>query len=226
MCENNNSSNEVINSANETPQPQQGLIKKSWVFVKKYWKYSIEFLSQIGIIIAVVAFFMDMNDRSQDRLLRAWEIVYTSAGKGGSGMLESLEFLNSKHQDFHNLDLSGAVLDGINLEGAKLYGMNFEKTSLRNANIKNTDLRFSKLGYADLSGADLSKADLRFTDFTGVPSNKWKEWEGLSMKGANIYRANMDRDFKKWAMDNGAVEIEFDEKWPKTNDPASKARAA
>jgi len=81
------------------------------------------------------------------------------------------------------------ALGGANLQGANLWA----------------DLQGADLGNANLQGANLTKSDLR-----GIEN--WLELMGIRL--ANVYKVkNPPEGFLKWAKENGAVAMEFDEEW-------------
>ena len=64
-------------------------------------------------------------------------------------------------EQFSDIDLSKAHLDGINLVGAYLEGANLSETTLSYANLKNANLKNANLNFAVLIGTYLSVIDLR-----------------------------------------------------------------
>ena len=197
-------------------------VKKFCEFVKNYIQpIVITYIQPIAIITAIILFVWEWGDRENDRLFRAWNIVYTSSGKGGDGMIDALQYLNKKGKSLNNLDLSNAVLDGINLENAKLARTKFQNTSLKNANLKGADLSYSTgLLINNLTSADLRDADLRFTKdiyyhYTGKEKSDNKHHWNIKISGANIFGSDiMVHNFKEWAIKNYAVEEEESKKWP------------
>lgn len=198
----------------------------------------------IILVFSLLTLWEDIRGREQDQILKAWNIVYTSADKGGDGMKNALEFLNQKGMHLNNLDLSGSILDGINLEGAHLNGVKFNKSSLINANLKGAKLQNTDFELADLSGAklrqadlkaarfpfanlintDLTESDLRYSSIHAGKMKKNNKWT-VSIKGANIYRVGefdgmiLSMGFREWAISEGAVEIESNENWTIYEDP-------
>ena len=158
-----------------------------------YWLTNLNFFKLLGssiVIITLIEFCGDLREREKERTFRAWDIVYNSSGKGGDGMKEALEYLNSRNKSLMEVDLSKADLRGINL--------------------KNADLRLATLVKTDLRGADLRGAIFNQTrlQFKG-------NWDAR-IEGANIFGIRysiLPNAFQKWALENGAVEIKSDNKW-------------
>ena len=125
-----------------------------WLFSWLDWGLSwlVYRVTNLGIFkIAVIVvtgftlwhFWCEFTDRNEDRIQRAWNIVYSSTSKGGDGMKNALEFLNQKGQHFDNLDLTGAILDGIHLEKAHLYNTILTDCSFKDAHLEGADLKKS-----------------------------------------------------------------------------------
>ena len=49
----------------------------------------------VVIIIAIIAFSIELGDRQEERTARAWQLLTTKA-PGNSGKIEALEYLNSQ----------------------------------------------------------------------------------------------------------------------------------
>ena len=54
-----------------------------------------ESLSFFGIVFVVVAFATDLNDRQEERIARAWQLLTTKAS-GEGGKAQAIEYLNSQ----------------------------------------------------------------------------------------------------------------------------------
>lgn len=175
--------------------------------------YCFRLAELIAIFLTIWVLFLNLSDRKEDTIVKAWNTVYSSTGKGGSGIIKSLEFLNRESESFSGMDLGGYTLTGINLRGADLSGARFRQTNLTNADFRDAKLTpiglstQTDLSFTILDGADFCGADLRYVYFEFVNSMK-----SIKIKGANVYKSSFDQT---WAREQGAVSIEADDKWPK-----------
>ena len=129
-----------------------------------------------GILLALIAFSVDYQDRIEERkerqierTMRAWQIV-ASKNIPGHAKSESIVYLGGKgllvNANLPDLELSGSGLRNTDLGGADLRGSKLSKADLFSANLKDVELNGATLRstdlsvVADLSGADLSRADL------------------------------------------------------------------
>ena len=108
----------------------------------------------IGIGAAVLAAFqfrLELENREEDRVNRAWSLVAAAKEvEGNVGLIEALETLNSREIDLSSLQAPKAYLRGISLPGVQL----------SEANLSGADLSEADLSGASLSGANLSEAKL------------------------------------------------------------------
>ena len=106
----------------------------------------------------------------------------------------SIGFSDLTGANLRNVDARDAWFRESNLSGAILTGADFSKADFGRANLTG----------AQLSGVDLTGADLTMADLTDVT-----EWKAIkSIKCANIYGVQAPYAFKKWALDNGALEYD------------------
>lgn len=207
----------------------------NWAFLEL-----LEYLGTFSVLVAVIFYFHDADNRLKQRHYQAWQVINTAQGKGGSGgRIEALQELDADGVSLVGVDVSGAFLQGVQLPNAHLRRSNFNSADVRNSNFQSADFAGSDLASAnfresnlhatllqdvrldeadfwgaDLAGADFSGAtlvdvDLRHADLNGI---RWQQIRSLS--GANIYAVrNAPDGFVPWAMKQGAVEIESDEKW-------------
>src|SRR5581483_10802597 len=70
-----------------------------WVaFVLSRWSFLevLEYLGSFSVLVAVVFYFSESNDRIMQRHYQAWQVINTAQGKGGSGgRIEALQELNA-----------------------------------------------------------------------------------------------------------------------------------
>ncbi len=199
-----------------------------WVFLE-----ILEYLSSLGVLVAVILYFWGTGDRRKQRHLQMWQVMNTAQGKGGSGgRIEALQELNSDRVELVGVDISGAFLQGVQLPKAELLRANFSMADVRRGDFTRADLNFANLrggnfreaqfsgaqlreadcGEADFVGADLSGADLAGADFSDADLStadlrnvQWKMTK--SMKATNIFGVkNAPEGFVEWALKHGAVQ--------------------
>jgi hypothetical protein len=211
-------------------------------FLLSNWKFLevLEYLSSLSVLAAVLFYFSESGDRTQQKHYQAWQVINTAQGKGGSGgRIEALHELNADRVSLVGVDVSGAFLQGIRLGGARLLRSNFGEVDARNgvfrlsdftdadlhsANFRESDfynalfvrcnMDDADFWGADLTEADLTQASLERTDLrnTNLRNLHWRDIRSLKM--ANIYGVkNAPEGFVAWAVKKGAVEIESDDQW-------------
>lgn len=225
----------------EWPSQWIAFLLGNWAFLE-----ILEYLGSFSVLVAVIFYFHDSDNRLKQKHYQAWQVINTAQGKGGSGgRIEALQELNSDGVPLVGVDVSRAFLQGVQLPRAHLLRSDFSSADVRNSNLQSANLTDSDLGSAnfrgsnlrgaslqgahldeaDLWGADLTGAnfadaslvnvDLRNTDLSGI---HWQHIESLS--GANIYGVrNAPDGFVAWALRNGAVQIESDDRWEARRSP-------
>ncbi|HEY6348267.1 MAG TPA: pentapeptide repeat-containing protein [Candidatus Angelobacter sp.] len=207
----------------------------NWTFLEL-----LDYLSTFSVLVAVIFYFHDADNRLRQKHYQAWQVINTAQGKGGSGgRIEALQELDADGVSLVGVDVSGAFLQGVQLSNAHLRRSDFNSADVRNSNFQSADLADSDLGSAnfresrlhgasfqgvrldeaDLWGADLSDADLADASLIDVDLRqadlngiRWQQIRSLS--GANIYAVrNAPQGFVAWAVQRGAVQIESDDKW-------------
>jgi hypothetical protein len=193
----------------------------------------LEYLSSLGVLVAVILYFSGTGDRRRQRHLQMWQVLNTAQGKGGSGgRIEALQELNHDHVELVGVDVSGAFLQGVELRKAELLRANFSLADVRQGDFTRADLRLANLhsgnfrgaqfsgaqlreadcGETDFSGADLSGADLSGTDFADADLStadlRNVRWQMIkNVKAANFFGVkNAPAGFMEWAMKHGAVQ--------------------
>jgi hypothetical protein len=227
---------------------QRGSIRRTWAvpffavewcwewvaYFLSNWKFLevLEYMSSLGVLVAVVFYFSESGDRTKQKHYQAWQVINTAQGKGGSGgRIEALQELNADRVPLVGVDVSGAYLQGIRLEDAHLVRSNFDSADLRDGNFERADFtdadlrsanfRGSNLAHArfhradlrdsDLSGADLAEADLAGANLDNADLHganlKDLQWRGISsLKNANIDGVKgAPAGFVEWAIQEGAV---------------------
>jgi Pentapeptide repeats (8 copies) len=206
-----------------------------WAFIEV-----LEYLERLGILVAIIFYFVDSGNRTKQRHYQAWQVINTAQGKGGSGgRVEALQELLGDKVSLVGLDVSGAYLfrvrldkahlDRSNFHGVDARGGSFQQAKMEFANLSSANVRggnFSKADLknadfqdADLMGANFSDADLRETDLSRTDLRKVDfsrtKWQEISaIKLANVYNVrNAPAGFIDWALSEGAVAIESDDDW-------------
>ena len=201
----------------------------NWTFLEV-----LEYVSSLGVLVAVFFYFSESGDRVKQRHYQAWQVVNTAQAKGGSGgRIEALQELNADRVSLVGVDVSGAFLQGIRLRRANLVRSNFSGADVRSADLNLADFTFADLHSANfrnatlhgatLSGADLDDADLSGADLTGADLTdvscvnadlgtadlRGIRWERIrDLKMANIYGVrNAPEGFVAWALAHGAVQV-------------------
>jgi hypothetical protein len=201
----------------------------NWTFLEV-----LEYVSSLGVLLAVFFYFAESGDRIKQRHYQAWQVINTAQGKGGSGgRIEALQELNADGVSLVGVDVSGAFLQGVRLRkanlvranfsgadarGADLNLANFTNADLHSANFRDATLHGSTLAGADLDDADLSGADLTGADLSGTSfvnadlenaDLRGIRWERIrDLKMANIYGVRTAPEgFVAWALRHGAVQV-------------------
>jgi len=192
----------------------------------------LEYLGSFSILIAVIFYFSEADDRLKQKHYQAWQIINTAQGKGGSGgRIDALQELNKDGVPLVGVDVTGSFLQGISLPRAKLVRANFNAVDARasdfqradftTANLRSGNFRNSNLSGADFEDADLGEADFCAADFSGADLSgatldgadmrntdlanlKWQKIK--SVKGTTLQQTrNAPAGFLEWAADHGAV---------------------
>jgi len=186
-------------------------------------------LAVVSVIVGVVFFYLESDDRQKAKHYQAWQVINAAQGKpGNGGRVKAMQDLNGDNASLAGVDISNATLRGINLEHANLRDANFSGAHLYEANLSMTHLYKAKLlgAYlyeANLSGADLydanlAEAELGLANLDGANLGSAdlkdiKHWQQIkSIRNANIHDVNNPPDgFIEWAIENGAVRKEMRE---------------
>jgi len=137
----------------------------------------------VAFIVGLGIYFVEHTNRIDERRVRAWQLVTTSA-PGNSGKISALEYLLSIGEPLNGIDLSvktgkeGTYLRRVRLSDAELVSANFSGADLRRANLSGANLGKANLSDADLEEAILSNATLLNTIFAET------KLEGANLSGA------------------------------------------
>jgi hypothetical protein len=141
-------------------------------------------LAPVGILVALILFFVEILDRHESRILSAWRVIAASpaAGGGNIGQRDAVEFLIAADVPLSQVNLSRALLRDANLSGA-----NLERAVLSRAVLERANLSASYLWRANLRGAFLTRANLTNADLSGA------FLEGARLEGADLTGANLSQ---------------------------------
>ncbi len=132
-------------------------------------------LEKIGLLIAVIVFIVEVNDRTEQRIFEAWQVVNDGKGSQSGVVRLALERLHKE----------GFSLSGINVEKTNLLRVELNKVDLINANLSGADLSDANLSRADLGGAKLISTNLTFAKLSRA------NLSGANLSGANLSGANL-----------------------------------
>lgn len=126
---------------------------------------SVALLTVIGLILGILSFWLEHDNRNDDRVHKAWSVV-AAHGAGYSGLKDSLEFLHKNDVRLAPIKVTDAELYGVQLPGADLYYSHFKNAELSGSNLTGTHLKYAKMSGAKLFGAKLSDAQLSDADLS------------------------------------------------------------
>lgn len=151
----------------------------------------IKRLEPWGILLVVVAFIYDFQDRRNQAAVNSWQLLTTRAS-GNSGKIQALEYLHGQGVPLVGIDLSPPDRDNgtpdnpyDDPQGAYLRGVILPGAVLSRAKLSRADLSYAKLSRADLSRADLSEADLSDAALIGA------YLIGADLSSAILYSADL-----------------------------------
>src|SRR5260370_7830998 len=91
-----------------------------WVFLEV-----LESLGTFSVLIAVIFYFSESGDRKKQKHYKAWQVINTAQGKGGSGgRIEALEQLNADRVLLVGIMAAGATLQRAHLTYRKVRSAN------------------------------------------------------------------------------------------------------
>lgn len=156
-------------------------------------------LAVIGLVVTLIAFWIDYSDRIEERTVRAWQLL-TEEASGNSGKSAALQYLNGEDGlclagwclyvmkpriPLTGIDLSppgqaqraiGHEPSGVYLRGVKLPGADLSQANLSGADLARANLAGSNLRQANLSGARLGRANLSGSKLNGANLSRVILW--------------------------------------------------
>jgi len=169
-------------------------------------------LEQWAILAAVCVWFKSRDDRREEGIIRAWQVLLDAHDKSGDGGRKlALEFLNNSknslkyglfgavypREDLSRVNLYLANLQTVNLQGANLRAAELTRADLTNANLSAANLRAANLEKANLQGANLTEANLQGAKYNSEEIDSYVNFypptkfpEGFDPVAAGMVRAN------------------------------------
>ncbi|MEV7230943.1 DUF6086 family protein [Polymorphospora sp. NPDC051019] len=136
---------------------------------------------------------------------------------------EGIDYIPTFFGGGYDIDLRGAILDGISLDDAWLCDCNLEGVSLRDARLYKANLTQGRLDHADLTGAFLRKTDLykvsarattlRAADLRGISAFD-ADLRDADLSGATLHHASLNAadlrgaNLRTARFDNGWLSLE------------------
>jgi uncharacterized protein YjbI with pentapeptide repeats len=155
---------------------------------------------KFAIFISAIIFVSEYDNRQQDRINQAWQLVNTSGHHSyHSGRIKALEFLYNKGESLDGLDANHFALDKLNFQQVSLSSSVFDKARLRSVNLSDADLagasfkgallsatnlEDSMLMDANLQGAKLIVTNLRRADLESAKFDQFTQLLSSDIKGA------------------------------------------
>lgn len=143
-------------------------------------------LSNLAILVAVVAFVFGEEIRRNNEVFSAWQTITSAEGQSGSGgRIEALKFLYSRPLRFPWI---GWTYDQVwdkqvqKCEWKTLWGLRWKRQDLVGLSSPQAYIRNIDLCGANLNSVNLSQADLLFANLSSTKLSK-----------ANLNRANLNR---------------------------------
>ena len=181
------------------------------------WFKFLKIFQVVAIIIAVVVFGIDYqqrqqdrgvraeehaarveehkaraeerNARAEDRLARMWSLA-TDPHPGNRLKILALEFLNENKHPLSEIAIPKAYLVGIKIPGANLFNANLSGANLIDADLSDAILFKANLSEANLSEANLIGAILSRANFSKA-NLSGADLIGANLNGANLSEANL-----------------------------------
>lgn len=163
--------------------------------IKQVWDHRakvLSSLSHLAVLLAIISFFCEMEDRKESRLLAAWQVVTTKAS-GNSGKIRALEYLHENGESLVGIDLAheehlapdGNIRVGPYLNRLKLVGADLSRARFVGAIMVDADLRNSAFWGSDFSGvllegSDFSNANMQQAQFMSA-----------GLEGVNFYKTDL-----------------------------------
>ncbi|WP_434361037.1 pentapeptide repeat-containing protein [Parasalinivibrio latis] len=150
--------------------------------------------SSFLLLLTLIGFYIDIEDREQQRKVNAWQLI-TVIAPGNSGKIDALEYLYSIDEDLVGLNLSIPIIKDSHNRYDQLPGVYLRGIRLPNANLSGSKFRQADLTFADLSGANLFNADLSlaFLNYANLRNANLQlvNFQGAHLEGADLRGATI-----------------------------------
>jgi uncharacterized protein YjbI with pentapeptide repeats len=167
------------------------VLLKRWAFLEV-----LEYAGRLTILIAVIFYFMEADERRKARHYQAWQIINAAQGQLGSGgRVDALQDLIRDNVSLTYIDLSNAFLMRMDLENAGLSRADFSGADLWQANLSKTKCQWTIFSGTILHGANLSEAILSGADLSGARLTLAHLSRAIlydvNLSGANVFGAKL-----------------------------------
>ena len=168
------------------------------------WLRPIEFiLVVVGLIIAIVTFLVESEDRQNQRLVAGWQLL-TETSPGASGKRRALQYLHGNGESLVAINLSFVRHDApVYLQGTDLYdeesgkGIDFRLASLAGAILQGADLRNSDFSLGCLYKTEFGGAKLAESRFINADLRQANLWDAdltdVVLENADLSGAHLER---------------------------------
>ena len=159
-------------------QGTHGLLAGAADWLDSWWPIKLlRVLEVFAILIAIVAFWLELDQRRTDRAVRHAALFAQIAQVQGLpdddrrwALKASVKALVDEGIAMPGINLSGVGLTAAKLAGADFRRANFRGATLTAAELRNANLEGARLAYtvlegANLVGADLSEVEIKETQF-------------------------------------------------------------
>lgn len=183
-----------------------------------------------AIMIAIIAFGIELSDRREERAARAWQLL-TTAAPGNSGKIRALEYLNEEDPEWvrkiwpyaktktplMEIDLRPPAVKvawdkGLRAERGVRFRDCPERIFLANAKLPGSELYGVKFTCADLDSVNLSAANLNGANLSGarlIDANLIDaNLRGADLRGASLIYTDFSRADLQSADFSGAILFE------------------
>ncbi|MCG8588470.1 MAG: pentapeptide repeat-containing protein [Proteobacteria bacterium] len=162
----------------------------SWLTTSGLFRL-LELGGRLTVVVAVLVFVLECDDRKKAKHYEAWRILATAGGREGDfGRRYALEDLNEDGVSLREIRLEGALLSrlqapGVDLRDAMLTRANLEVANLQKSRLWRAHLFEARLRRATLDQADLYEAVLGHADLIRASAR------GARFERAELYNANL-----------------------------------